>query len=524
MILKDLIKNYSDFLYDKKLKYFEIKKITLVNNLKDFKSIEDFKHHLIIFTNDSLKDKKVLASLNSLDHESIACLQNKELFQALSFKNTILIPEDENLINLVICFLDKIRESQYRLIRENNYINSAFMEMNIKQASIEEYIQFLGSIIETDIIYHGKLDYVTYYNANLFLEKSLVEDLSSLDFESYYIQKIQQNNQLYGYIIINELPSNIAEKDRLIIKYTSSMILLRIQNQIAIDNSKELVRSDLIADLCMNNIKSKEEVIFRANIQGWELRSSGLLAVIFDIDEFKHTMLHSNKDYDELEEEKQLIYNLVIKEMEKIPYDSYYYSKSDSIIFLVNVDFENNLADLDNFILHNINPIHNLQKAQDLNFTLTIGVGTYYEDIMQTYKSYNEAIEAINISRVFKEVDDICCYKDVTIFKDLTELMSRKDYNSIYINLVENIINLDRENKTEYFKTLKAIIKNDWNLKDSSEDLFIHYNTVHYRFEKIKRLLGMDFNNFYEKLIITLTVMVLEVDKHIDFNKGMFKK
>ena len=436
----------------------------------------------------------------------------------------LVLATDSSLEDLAFQALKLISSNKSRVIRENELISNAFMEMNVRQATIPEYLNLLKEIIGIDLIYFGKLDYLTYASGEMFLTMEEIEDIGSLDLSKYFLAKIQKNKQTYGYLILREAGDNISQKDRLLVDYTISMILIQIQNQIAIDNSKELVRSDLIADLCMNNIKSREELIFRANLQGWEIRSSGLLALIFDIDEFKHSMLHSNKNYDELEEEKEIIYKLVITEMEKIPYDSYFYRKSDSIIFLVNVDFENNLSDIDQFIDRNIRPIRTMLNSQGLSFTLTIGIGSYYDDIMESYRSYNEAIEAINISRIFKEVDDICCYKDVIIFKDLMELASRKDYNSIYTQLIKKIQRLDRENKTEYFKTLRAIIKSDWNLKESAKLLFIHYNTVLYRFEKLKGLLGLGLDNFYEKLIITLAVMLLEVEKHIDFNKGVFKK
>ncbi len=502
------------------IKDYDIKKFNIFKSI-NINKIDVFDENLS--TTDLLviryEDFKSLKN-NDIDFKILALIHDKEI----DYKDPyILINPKINLPKLLLSWMNKISEEQTYLLEENEIINNAFMKMNVEQANVEDYVDFLGQILNKDIIYHGKLDHATYFYGEKFLEDEEIENIKLVD-NDLFIERIEKNNNVYAYLIINDRKTNVNNKDKLLIKYSSSMILLKIQNQIAIDKSKEIVRSDLIADLCMNNIKSREEVIFRANLQGWRIQSSGILAIIFDIDEFKHSMLHSNKDIKELEEEKQIIYKLIIKEMEKINYTSYYYQKSDSIIFLVNLDLENNLSALDKFVNLNIKPIHDLMKKKGLSFTLTIGIGTYYEDIMQAYRSYNEAIEAINISRIFKEVDDISCYKDVLIFKDLMEVMTRKDYHSIYTDLIENIIELDKKNKTEYFITLRSIIKNDWNLKESSKDLFIHYNTILYRFEKLKKLLAMELDEFYQKLIITLTVMMLEVEKHIDFNKGMFKK
>lgn len=504
-------------------KDFIIKDLKILNDKNSFKIKDSFRDSIFLLDLNKLppdfKFKDFLKILGPSN--SIGLLNIKENLDDINIP-LLSLSKDLSLESHALNILKIINKSQNKIIEENEVINQAFMEMNIKQASISEYIKFVSEIIRANVIYFGKLDHLIYYSKEQFLPESTIENYRSIDQLKYFLQKIERNGQLYGYIVVDIDPQKISEKNKTIIEYSSTMILIKIQNQIAVDNSKEIVRSDLIADICMNNIKSMEEVRFRANLQGWTIEK-GLLSVIFDIDEFKHSLLHSNKNIDQLEEEKQFIYKIIIQEMDNIPYPSYYYRKSDSIIFLVNIDLDNNISALDNFIKSYIKPIHDLLKNKDLSYTLTIGIGTYYKDIMQTYKSYNEAVEAINISRVFKEVDDISSYKDVIIFKYLMEIMSKKEYQSIYTNLVKEIISLDHSNKTEYFKTLKCIIKNDWNLKDSSEELFIHYNTIIYRLERLKDMLGMSLDNFYEKFMISLTVMILEVEKHINFNKGMLK-
>lgn len=529
MNIQNLLNNYKDFklIYNEALD-LNFNQVFHINNLNQLDSLFNPENILIIINQDVLDEilkNRIIELVKSKNSIVIAIIQSNDIptIKPSEFKNLIIIPNSYNPKDLVLDILNLISYHQDLLIKENDMINREFMKMNINQSSIEEYINFLSQVIRRDIIYYGKLDHLSHNTGEEFLLLNSLDKIEEADLISYYFIKIKQYSQLYGYIIIKDSPNNIDEKERLLVDYTGNMILIKIQNQIAIENSKEIIRSDLIADLCMDNVKTEEEVSFRASLQGWTI-DSGLLAIIFDIDEYKHTMLHSDKDVQELEEEKEAIFNLIINEMKKVQYKSYYYKKSDSIIFLVNVDLENNFSHLDDFVKNSIEPIHNKINNKEFNFTLTVGVGTYYRDVMNTYKSYNEAIEAINISRIFKEIDDISCYKNVVIFKDLMEIMTRRDHNSIYTSLVKNLILLDEKNNTEYFNTLKAIIKNDWNLKSSSKELFIHYNTIIYRYERIKELLGIDLSDFYEKLIITLTVMILEVERHIDFNKGMFKK
>jgi carbohydrate diacid regulator len=48
------------------------------------------------------------------------------------------------------------------------------------------------------------------------------------------------------------------------------------------------------------------------------------------------------------------------------------------------------------------------------------------------------------------------------------------------------------EKSPELIETLHALVKNDMNLRQTAEELFLHRNTVVFRMEKLKELL--DFN------------------------------
>jgi purine catabolism regulator len=73
-------------------------------------------------------------------------------------------------------------------------------------------------------------------------------------------------------------------------------------------------------------------------------------------------------------------------------------------------------------------------------------------------------------------------------------------------------MNYDIENNLEYMDTLKALVKNDWNLKQTSEEMFIHYNTVKYRFSKICDILNLDLNNREDKFKIEFCLKLMSMN------------
>jgi hypothetical protein len=71
----------------------------------------------------------------------------------------------------------------------------------------------------------------------------------------------------------------------------------------------------------------------------------------------------------------------------------------------------------------------------------------------------------------------------------------------------------DRKNGTDYYRTLWEYLKNNKNVIATSEVLFVHRNTVNYRLEKIRELLGTQFRETEETLHILMTYKMMEILK-----------
>ncbi len=75
-------------------------------------------------------------------------------------------------------------------------------------------------------------------------------------------------------------------------------------------------------------------------------------------------------------------------------------------------------------------------------------------------------------------------------------------------NLIDKIDNLVLE-------TGIAFIENGFNISKTSNNIYLHRNTLIYRLEKIKDILGMDIKNFNEACIYYIIVKNYLVNKTI---------
>lgn len=138
--------------------------------------------------------------------------------------------------------------------------------------------------------------------------------------------------------------------------------------------------------------------------------------------------------------------------------------------------------------LSEISPIYS-------NIIITIGAGHRISTIDDIRNCYNEAVSAqrqllrISAKKGFLSVDNLeipLLMEDSTIRGKLIGFAK---------TLAEKIIEYDRINSTEYYKTLCCFIKNMYNITLTSGELFIHRHTLKYRLNKIRGISGFDWDD-----------------------------
>ena len=68
----------------------------------------------------------------------------------------------------------------------------------------------------------------------------------------------------------------------------------------------------------------------------------------------------------------------------------------------------------------------------------------------------------------------------------------------------------DREKGTQYFETLRAYLLHERDIPQTAQALIIHRTTLLYRLKKIQPLLGVDLDDPWQRLYLTLSLWILE--------------
>lgn len=418
----------------------------------------------------------------------------------------INIPDHYAFSDIINPGLTTLVNSQYKELLISEKIHNEFIRMGIYNTEIHNVLERLYSFIKKDIVYLDILDNKLYTTSTSFKDYIIESGINNINSSNIYIHPVKNDFKLHGYIVINCNKIELNTLNLRTVEYAQTMIILHIQKELSNKQILKSYKDNFILDLLLNNIKSDEEIINRANIYNWNL-SPNMFCMVIDIDDFK---LNYKTQYYGIDTEKirDLVFEDVDKSMKTINKDSYYMTKSDSMVYIINYndrdlqEFENSLIEMNNII------------KEKYGYSLTIAFGNRYENIRDIYKSYKECLICLKTTNILNISENkIIKYNDISIYWNLLNSLKDNNYkDDPLVSKIKDLIKFDNIHKTEYFDSIKCIVENDWNLKKTSKKMFIHYNTMKYRYIKIKELLDDNLDSRPSKLKLELGLYLFEIE------------
>ena len=142
---------------------------------------------------------------------------------------------------------------------------------------------------------------------------------------------------------------------------------------------------------------------------------------------------------------------------------------------------------------------------------IRIAYGTIISDIKEVSKSYKEAKLALDVGKIFFAEKDIVAFTTLGIGRLIYQLP---------IPLCEMFMtevfgeNLPDTFDEETLTTINKFFENNLNVSETSRQLYVHRNTLVYRFEKLQRKFGLDIRAFEDALTFKLAMMVVDYIKY----------
>ena len=410
----------------------------------------------------------------------------------------ISVPEAYPFVDIINPVLTQIISQQSFLLTQANMIHKEFLGLAVNNNSVPEILKALSRFTRISCAFMD-----THFKSIFFSddESALMHQLQDMDMEQvsnaflnqYDNYAVANKNEVFGYLLFEKGQLQAAEESSVqtALEYASIVLILRGQVRIANQQMAEKYKASFLEDLLLNNVKADVEIHNRARLYGWDFTNGGLAAVV-DINNIKKYFIDrlDSGTNRMLEEATELIFRNAIHEMRQTFPQARYFRQSDLIVFILSVP-EDSRELLPELLEQTFKRLQS-QLSHVSPFTITLGIGQYYENIRDISKSYSEARVAINLGYSLQWFDRILFYSRLGLYRLLAPVMNSPESDELCLQYIKPLEDYDRKHHGELLSTLQEIIQCGWNLKESAEKLYIHYNSIKYRYAKICKVLNLD--------------------------------
>lgn len=320
-------------------------------------------------------------------------------------------------------------------------------------------------------------------------EKQLEREASPLfltkgEFSKYIrrlVTEIRIGEQLKGYMALLEYEKTITPIDQEVLKFVSSVIALEFAKSDAISKARGHLGQELLGDLVKGNIGSEAIAVNRVKSLDWSLGEHLQVVLIGN----KENRRIGGEYYDSVQ-------SMILRHLpaSKISF------ASNHIVILATGNSQD--------MLKGVLPA--LEKFCHRH-CLSLGIGRSYKTLMEVSLSYKEAKKALLLASSLKKSGTVHHYEDLAVYDLLVNI--KKGYR-IHPGL-QKLVEYDKNNGTDYIKTLSTYLRNYKNLSRTADELVLHRNTILYRLKKIEEILQSSLDNHSLCLQLELGIMLLDI-------------
>lgn len=160
-----------------------------------------------------------------------------------------------------------------------------------------------------------------------------------------------------------------------------------------------------------------------------------------------------------------------------------------------------NTRNTSRFLIEKGHYIHDILAKESPSKSVSVGIGQYYPDLGGLRKSYQEAKLSLEVGTKVWGAGKVYHIKQVGMFVTLANVAQEHKAELAH----QILYPLLRDE--QLFKTVQTFLNCGLNLTEASEKLHIHRNTLIYRLDKTKKVIGLDPRVFDDALQIKLGLM-----------------
>ncbi|WP_231575079.1 PucR family transcriptional regulator [Bacillus sp. B-jedd] len=428
----------------------------------------------------------------------------------------LVLPDDANLSVLSNGILEALLDKKNSMLEFRDDVHNQLIKLLLEGSDLTKLVKSLSAIIKSPVLLiNERLELITssINPKQISVEKRVaikqsyrnVENIKDTIQISIYGHNHLEEDIIFNPIIAGEeclgyfiaLPSNLEYRINIKVALEQASLLsafLFLKEEAVLQKERNHLDS-FVRDLLNQKIKSQLEIMQKAKVFKWDLDFPVILLNIEELsndESIKKGFYAQMKDIEMIERIISEKLDLPLQKCKVIHHD-------DGLICFISVLFENRKNERLRVACESV---INYYKNK---YKLGISKSRIVEKLTDLKEAYDEAKVATKIFRILEKKEAfIRSYDDLGVYKIIHHISDRnvlKEYVNSKIGVLLNTPD------TDMLDMISCLIKNNFNLQKTAKELFIHYNTLRYRLEKLKES-GIDFNNGFDLAEVALAYKI----------------
>ncbi|HHV37974.1 MAG TPA: hypothetical protein GXX70_00595 [Tepidimicrobium sp.] len=406
----------------------------------------------------------------------------------------IQLPEGANLSNMVMGILKLSLDKHIRILDFRDHVHEILSKLFLRGADIKTLVDSLADVVEYPILLLDNNGNKMCASRDLLEDDIRIMKSAGDDFiietngriynkNSYIRHLISAGGTRFGYLIL--LGENMKQGSMVVaMEQAAFLIAATFYREYSIVEKERSFQDALVRDILGGRIQSNMDAINRAKTFGWNMSFPQIMMVL-------KVVSGNEADRFELYEyilDKKLIERLLDREQSASRDNIKVVYMDNSLVIFIGANF---MGDIKRESIEVAYVILNELKGEG---KISIGISNLVSNIEEFPTRYKEAYNSAKMGSLLNTMSSVNHYDDYRIF-DIIAAVKDKDILRKYVeDQLGDIISYDEAENMNLIETMKVLIEENLNMKKAAKTLFVHYNTLRYRVNKLKEL-GMDLDD-----------------------------
>lgn len=313
----------------------------------------------------------------------------------------------------------------------------------------------------------------------------------------------------YGYILV-AVPApdagELTEMEIIAVEHCVTAAALQMVRAEAVREARRSYKRDLLEDLIAGAFRDRETALNRGEAVDFRLDEPYVIMVA-DVDGFTR-WLAATADNDE--ETAVRVKNRLLRDVEKAVAAcaprAMVVARSDSIVAVLPAGRRPGPRDHRAWLQDLARVIQNQAGKTWPELTMTIGVSAAAGDPLEFSPRYNDVRKVIRLARRLFGPGRTVFWEDIELYSLLSEL--GEPLERFYQGVLGNVDKPGVKDRGELLRTLRVYLECQGNMAAAAERLFVHRNTLCYRMNRIRNLLGRDWETPEERFALLMALKI----------------